>query len=228
MTRFAEALATASTPVIGEVKLRSSAGVELLGERSVEEVLDAYQDNGIECVSVVTGRWFGGTADLLSQVAAYTGLPVLQKDFLTRRAQLQAAVDRGAAAVLLTAALLPADVLNRLTELALGLGLTPFVEIVDENELAMLAHPGACVVAVNNKDIGDRERGTGDLSRSEKMLAALHEAGVRHTVSASGITTPADGARLVTAGYTGLLVGTGLLSAASPGTWLDEFRRCLR
>lgn len=227
MTRFARALATASVPVIGEIKLRSSAGAELLGDRSVEEVLDAYQENGIECVSVVTGRWFGGTVDLLRLVAAYTGLPVLQKDFLTRKTQLRAAADHGAAAVLLTAGLLPADILNRLVESALALELAPFVEIVDEGELAALAHPEECVVAVNNKDIANRERGDGDLTRSEKLLAALRAARVRCAVSASGITTPAEGARLIGAGYTGLLIGTGLLSAASPGAWLTEFRRCL-
>ncbi|MGH3756295.1 hypothetical protein [Actinophytocola sp.] len=228
MTRFADALAKADVPVIGEIKLRSSAGAPLLGDRSVEDVLDAYQGNGIGCVSVVTGRWFGGTADLLRQVATHTGLPVLQKDFLTRRAHLRAARDHGASAVLLTAGLLPADVLNRLAESALALGLTPFVEIVDERELAALRCPEECVVAVNNKDIARRERDEGDLNRSVRLLAALRAARARCAVSASGITSPAAGARLIAAGYTGLLVGTGLLTAASPGAWLAELRRCLR
>lgn len=228
MSTFGTALAQARAPVIGEIKLTSSAGVALLGDRSVEDVLDAYADNGIGCVSVVTGRWFGGTQDLLRRVTAHTGLPVLQKDFLTRRAQLRAAADGGASAVLLTAGLLPADVLNRLAETALSLGITPFVEVVDEQELAALRHPGECVVAVNNKDIATRERDAGDLGRSVRMLAALRAAGVRYAVSASGITSPADGARLVAAGYTGLLVGTGLLTATSPGAWLAELQGCLR
>ncbi|MFI7677429.1 hypothetical protein [Actinophytocola sp. NPDC049390] len=228
MTRFAKTLTEAGVPVIGEIKLRSSDGVPLLGDRSVEEVLDTYRDNGIECVSVVTGRWFGGTADLLRRVTESTGLPVLQKDFLTRRAQLAAARDQGAAAVLLTASVLSADVLNRLAETALAIGLTPFVEIVDEQELAALRHPEECVIAVNNKDIKNRERDQGDLGRSSGLLAALRAAGVRCAVSASGITSPAAGAELIKAGYNGLLVGTGLLTAASPGAWLTEFRRCLR
>lgn len=228
MSKFATALENAAVPVIGEIKVRSSAGVPLLGDRSVEDVLDAYADNGIGCVSVVTGRWFGGTTDLLRRVTAHTAVPVLQKDFLTRRAQLRAAADAGASAVLLTAGLLTADVLNRLAETALELGLTPFVEVVDEQQLAALRHPGECVVAVNNKDIANRERDAGDLDRSAGMLAALRAAGVRCAVSASGITGPADGARLIAAGYDGLLVGTGLLSAASPGAWLAELRECLR
>jgi len=228
MTRFTKTLVEAEVPVIGEIKLRSSDGVPLLGDRSVEQVLDTYRDNGIECVSVVTGRWFGGTADLLRRVTEHTGLPVLQKDFLTRRAQLMAARDQGAAAVLLTASVLSADVLNRLAESALALGLTPFVEIVDDRELAALRCPEECVVAVNNKDIKNRERDQGDLRRSTGLLAALRAAGVRCAVSASGITSPAAGAELIAAGYNGLLVGTGLLTAASPGAWLTEFRRCLR
>ncbi|MGH3878036.1 MAG: hypothetical protein ACRDSK_13485 [Actinophytocola sp.] len=228
MTVFAKALATARVPVIGEIKLKSSAGVPLLGDRSVEEVLDAYRDSGIGCVSVVTGRWFGGTADLLPRVAEHTGLPVLQKDFLTRKSQLRAAADQGASAVLLTAGLLPADVLNRLAESALALGLTPFVEVVDEREVAALRFPEECVVAVNNKDIANRERDPGDLDRSVRLLAALQAVRAGCAVSASGITSPAAGARLIAAGYTGLLVGTGLLTAASPGAWLAELGRCLR
>jgi indole-3-glycerol phosphate synthase len=228
MTAFAKALATARVPVIGEIKLCSSAGEPLLGDRSVEEVLDAYRDSGVGCVSVVTGRWFGGTADLLPRVVGHTGLPVLQKDFLTRKSQLRAAADQGAAAVLLTAGLLPADVLNRLAESALALGLTPFVEVVDEHEVAALRFPEECVVAVNNKDIANRERDPGDLDRSVRLLAALRAVRAGAAVSASGITSPAAGARLIAAGYTGLLVGTGLLTAASPGAWLAELGRCLR
>ncbi|MFF2080182.1 indole-3-glycerol-phosphate synthase [Kitasatospora sp. NPDC058162] len=217
---FIDALLTARRPLITEVKLRDPHGADLLGPRTVTDLVTRYEAAGAPCLSVVTGRWFGGTPRLLREVTAATDLPVLQKDFLTRPAQLEAARAQGAAAVLLTAALLPAASLARLVTSALALGLTPFVEITDERELDHLPAPQDCVVAVNNKDIRTRERDPGDLERSLRLLPAVRAAGCRAPVSASAITDPAQGARLLDAGYAGLLVGTALMRSPDPAAWL--------
>ncbi|WP_030244656.1 indole-3-glycerol-phosphate synthase [Streptomyces sp. NRRL S-350] len=220
MTPFADALLTADRPLVMEVKLRDPHGTDLLGPRTVTDLVAHYEHAGAPCLSVVTGRWFGGTTRLLREVTAATTLPVLQKDFLTRPAQLEAAHALGASAVLLTAALLPAASLRRLVACALDLGLTPFVEITDERELAALPDPQDCVVAVNNKDIRTRERDRGDLTRSLRLLPALRAAGCRVPVSASAITDPADAARLLDAGYAALLIGTSLMRAGDLTAWL--------
>ncbi|MFJ2864418.1 indole-3-glycerol-phosphate synthase [Kitasatospora sp. NPDC087314] len=220
--RFADALLAARRPLIMEVKLRDPHGADLLGPRTVTDLVTRYHQAGAPCLSVVTGRWFGGTPRLLREVTDATDLPVLQKDFLTRPAQLEAAAALGAAAVLLTAALLPATSLRRLVTAALALGLTPFVEITDERELDLLPDPEHCVVAVNNKDIRTRERDRGDLTRSLRLLPALRAAGIRAPVSASAITDPGDAARLLDAGYAGLLVGTALMRTPDPAAWLAD------
>jgi len=75
--RFVETLLQAPVPVIEELKPRSADGTELIGARSAAELVDAYTEAGIRCLSVVTGRWFGGTVDLLAEVAARTESPVL-------------------------------------------------------------------------------------------------------------------------------------------------------
>jgi indole-3-glycerol phosphate synthase len=222
---FLEALLTAPIPVITEVKLTDGAGADLLGGRTIAEVIDAYHDAGAPCMSVVTGGWFGGSRQLLREVAALTDAPLLQKDFLTRESQLRRASELGASAVLLTARLLPAAVLRRLIEQALRLGLTPFVEVRTEEEIDAVSHGPDCVVAVNNKDIRHRERDRGDLQRSLALLPAVVSSGTRCPVSASGIHRPEDAAHLVTSGYAGLLIGTALLRAPSPRAWFAEFHR---
>ncbi|MEU3573200.1 indole-3-glycerol-phosphate synthase [Kitasatospora sp. NPDC036755] len=219
---FIDALLTAARPLVMEVKLRDPHGADLLGERTVTDLVTRYEQAGAPCLSVVTGRWFGGTPRLLRDVAAATELPVLQKDFLTRPAQLEAAKALGASAVLLTAALLPATSLRRLVDAALDLGLTPFVEITDERELDTLPRVPECVVAVNNKDIRTRERDRGDLGRSLRLLPALRAAGCRAPVSASAITEPADAARLLDAGYAALLIGTSLMRTTDLTGWLAD------
>lgn len=216
---FVQALTSAARPVIMEVKRRDADGTDLIGARTVAEVVAGYEEAGAPCVSVVTGRWFGGSEQLLGEVAARTRLPLLRKDFVTSRRQLRRSRDLGASAVLLTVKVLPADVLARLVDHALDLGLTPFVEVTDAAEAAAVPRASACVVAVNNKDIATRERLPGDLDRSAGLLPAVRDTGARCAISASGITDPADAARLLDAGFDGLLVGTGLLRAANPARW---------
>lgn len=222
MSRFLDTLLGADLPVIAELKPHTASGTALIGQRTAHELVAAYQDGGAACLSVVTGRWFGGDLRLLAEVAARSRLPVLQKDFVIRRSQLRTAAELGAAAVLLTARLLPAAALNRLAAHALALGLTPFIEVVDADEAAAIDHADDCVVAVNNKDIRDRELGAGDLGRSVRLLPAVLRSGTRCPVSASGIARPADAAALLTAGYRGLLVGTSLLTVDDPTAWLRD------
>ncbi|GAA2977313.1 hypothetical protein [Actinokineospora diospyrosa] len=221
MSGFIEAVLGASIPVIPEVKMQGADGLSLLGNRSPVAIAAAYQSAGAGCLSVVTGRWFGGDLRLLADITARCELPVLQKDFLTRESQLIHAKEVGAAAVLLTAALLPGRVLASLVDKALLLGLTPFVEVVSEAEIAAVPHAAECVLAVNNKDIRLRERGPADLGRSERLLPVLRAAGCRAPVSASGIERPEQVRRLVDAGYTAVLVGTALLRAPNAAAWLS-------
>ncbi|WP_369193216.1 indole-3-glycerol-phosphate synthase [Streptomyces djakartensis] len=216
---FTDALLSAPRPVIMEVKRQDADGTGLLGARSVTDVVAAYEEAGAPCVSVVTGRWFGGSEALLEEVAASTRLPLLRKDFLTSQRQLERSRELGASAVLLTVRLLPGGVLSRLVDHALDLGLTPFVEVADAAEATAVPRAERCVVAVNNKDIATRERLPGDLDRSSTLLPAVRATGTRCAVSASGITDPADAARLLDAGFGGLLIGTGLLRAAHPAHW---------
>ncbi|MCE7001487.1 hypothetical protein LWC34_01320 [Kibdelosporangium philippinense] len=219
---FVDALTGANRPVIMELKRRDPNGSDLFGERSIADILAEYVAAGAPCISVVTGRWFGGTDSMLSEVASLTDRPVLQKDFITRRDQLVKARDLGASAVLLTVGLLPRSSVPRLIDGSLELGLTPFVEVTDEAEIDGLPTAEHCVVAVNNKDIKNRERGLGDLDRSVRLLPALAASGTRCPVSASGITKPQDADRLLAEGYRGLLIGTGLLRTTSLTGWLAE------
>lgn len=222
---FIDALLSGRLPIIMEVKRSDGEGAELMGERTIPEIVGQYLDAGAPCISVVTGRWFGGDDDMLREVAGLTDRPLLKKDFITREKQIVAAKEMGASAVLLTAKILPSKTLGHLIELALGNGLTPFVEIVDEAELDGVIHSEECVIAVNNKDINTREREPGDIDTSRSLLDATIQAGTPCPVSASAILEPRIAAELVDSGFKGLLIGTGLLRAASIQGWVDEFER---
>ncbi|MFD4241931.1 indole-3-glycerol-phosphate synthase [Streptomyces sp. NPDC058525] len=223
MTAFTDALAAARRPLVMEVKRQDADGRDLTRGRSVAEIVRGYEEAGAPCVSVVTGRWFGGTEDLLAEVAALTALPLLRKDFLTSRRQLERSRDLGASAVLLTAKVLPAGSLARLTDHALDCGLTPFVEVADAAEAAAVHRGEQCVVAVNNKDIATRERLPGDVDRGAALLPAVLRTGTRFPVSASAIDTPTRAAALLHQGFAALLMGTTLLTTPSLPTWCTAF-----
>ena len=57
---FVDALLAARLPLIMEVKRRTGEGEELMGERTIPELVAEYTAAGAPCISVVTGRWFGG------------------------------------------------------------------------------------------------------------------------------------------------------------------------
>jgi indole-3-glycerol phosphate synthase len=224
---FIDALRTASTPVIMEVKRRSADGEDLLGGRSVREIVDAYHRLGAPCLSVVTGSWFGGGDALLREVAALTDRPILRKDFITNERQIVEARAMGAAAVLLTAELLPGSLTARLARICLRHEVTPFVEVSSCTQLERLGDARGCVVAVSNKDIRRRERGEPQIERSLTLLPAVLRSGADCAVSASGIAGPDVAARLLSSGFDALLVGTALLTAGDAQGWLDalELRR---
>jgi indole-3-glycerol phosphate synthase len=208
-----------------EVKRQDANGVQLMGERTIPELVAEYTAAGAPCISVVTGRWFGGDDQMLLDVAELTALPLLKKDFITRERQIEAAREMGASAILLTAQILPKTALPKLIESTLGHGLTPFVEVIDEDELSRVIHADECVVAINNKNIKNQERDAGDIDVSRAMLEPALRTGTPCPVSASAITDPKVGAELVAAGFKGLLIGTGLLRSGSVQSWVDEFEQ---
>ena len=224
-SRFIDTLLASPLPVIMEVKRKTAEGVELMGDRPIPEIVSEYLAAGAPCISVVTGRWFGGDDEMLKEVAGLTDVPLLKKDFIVRESQVQAAKEMGASAILLTARILPKSAFQKLIETALSHELTPFVEIADHDEIDSVVHAENCIVAVNNKDIREQERGEGDIDLSRSLLEATIETGTPCPVSASAITDPRVAAELVDAGFKGLLIGTGLLQSDSVQGWIDDFER---
>jgi len=224
-SRFVDALLAGRVPIIMELKRQDADGRSLMGERTIQQLVGEYTAAGAPCLSVVTGRWFGGDDAMLEEAAGLTDLPLLKKDFITREKQIVAAKEMGASAILLTARILPKLAFQHLIELALHHELTPFVEIADPDELDTVVHAEDCIVAVNNKDIRTQERERGDIDVSRSLLEATIATGTPCPVSASAITDPEVAAGLLAVGFKGLLIGTGLLLADSIQGWVDRFEQ---
>jgi indole-3-glycerol phosphate synthase len=142
------------------------------------------------CLSILTEpERFEGSLDDLDAARNSTTVPVLRKDFTVDEAQILETGTR-TDAVLLLAALFDAAALARHVALAVEIGLTPLVEIHDEEEANPALESGAQVLGVNNRDLRDF---TVDLGTFERLAPKLAGATL---VAESSVKSPEDARRL--------------------------------
>ena len=166
-------------PIIAEIKVSTPQCPDLLRQRSVDSIARQYEAAGVACISVVTGKWFGGSTHLLEQVALATSLPILRKDFIVSCSAIDHSKRLGASAVLLTKKLVDIKTLYHLVDYALKLGITPFVEVDSEQELVGLIIDDRAILAVCDRDIRTKETDDGDISNSLSLLEKGLETGTQ-------------------------------------------------
>ncbi len=219
---FRAALTSSPRPrVIAEIKRRSPSRGEIRANFDLVECAKAYAEGGAAALSVLTDeRYFGGHLDFLRTVRGAVPVPLLRKDFIVDRYQVDEARACGADAVLLIAAALPAAELRALRRHAVALGLGVLVEVHDEGELEAALEAEADLIGVNNRDLRSFEV---DLGVTERLAAAIPEGVV--VVAESGIFSPEDVARLEGAGADAFLVGEALMREEDVGLALRRLRR---
>jgi indole-3-glycerol phosphate synthase len=220
--RIRQRQAEGALPVLSELKVRSPKEGDLLRGRAPAELARAMAARPVAGISVVTeATEFGGSVDLLRQIAATVEVPILRKDFLRSTADLEETLDAGASAVLLTVCMLEEPLLAELHEAAHRLGLETLVEVHDRSELERVVALGleATIVGINNRDILVLEVDDGDVSLTES-LAALIPSGPL-VLSESAIHGPEDARRARAAGADAVLVGTSILLAPDTAAAID-------
>lgn len=225
---FAAALQTSGMSLIAEVKRASPSKGPIRPELKVGPLVQAYEAAGARAISVLTEQdHFLGSPEDLRTAVAVTGLPVLRKDFILDGYQIHEAHAWGASAVLLIAALLSDAALDRLTALALDLGLDVLLEVHNRQEMTRAlrlkgAVPERLVIGVNNRDLR-----TFAVSLETTMDLAGLVPPDRLLVSESGIRTHADVERLAAHGVDGVLVGESLLRETDVGAAVHGLMRPL-
>jgi len=197
---FAAALSAPGLSVISEIK-RASPSAGFIREADPAEWSARYEKEGASCLSVLTEPdHFKGSLEDLDAARNATALPVIRKDFTVDEVQVLETGTR-ADAVLLIAALFDAAALARYISLAVEVGLTPLVEVHDDEEADLALESGARVIGVNNRDLRDF---TVDLGTFERLAPRLAGATL---VAESGVNAPEDAGRLREAGADAVLVG---------------------
>lgn len=214
--------------LIAEVKKASPSAGVICPDFDPVRIAQAYETAGATCLSVLTDEpFFQGSLDHLRRIRSAVSLPLLRKDFILDAHQILEAVEAGADAILLIAAILEPERLAQLHALATGAGLAALVEVHDPAELDGALSAGATLIGVNNRDLKTFQV---DLSATEQVAAALAarvRAGSLPTdrvllVAESGIHSRADVERLKRAGARAVLVGEWLLRGADTAARVRE------
>ncbi len=209
--------------LIAEVKRASPSAGLIRPSFDAAQLAREYEAAGAACVSVVTDeRFFQGSPRDLCQVRAAVKLPLLRKDFIIDERQVLEAIEWGADAILLIAAILDDHMLRRMHDLASAAGLAPLVEVHDEHETERALGAGARLVGVNNRDLRDFRVDLGTTERVVRVLKSELASGEVVLVSESGIHTRADVERVRCAGARAVLVGEAMLRAPAIGEKVAE------
>jgi indole-3-glycerol phosphate synthase len=204
--------------VICEVKRSSPSKGALAAIADPAGLAADYEAGGAAVISVLTEqRRFGGSLADLEAVRARVDIPVLRKDFIVTSYQLWEARAYGADLALLIVAALEQPALESLIERAVSIGLTPLVEVHDEDEVERAVDAGAKIIGVNARNLKTLEV---DRSTFERVAPEIPDHLVK--IAESGVRGPHDLIAYANAGADAVLVGESLVTGKDPRTAVSD------
>ena len=198
--------------LLAEIKFASpSLGkIRTLAEPAV--IARQMVSGGARALSVLTQpNLFHGLPEHLIRVRKAVGVPLLMKDVMVDRVQVDAAQKMGADYILVIQSLYDRGYLDGIDEfIAYGhrKGLKVLLEVHTRQEFQNALGTGADLIGVNNRDLDTLEI---DLRTTETVLDGY--AGARPILSESGVETPEDIRYLKRCGAGAFLVGSSIMKS---------------
>lgn len=209
--------------IIAEIKRKSPSKGDINPYVSVERTSIGYMQAGASALSILTDtHFFGGKNEDLTLARQMNYCPILRKDFTIDEYQIVEARSIGADAILLIAAILSPEEIQRLAAFAKSLGLEVLLEVHNEAELTQSPLESVDLIGVNNRNLKDFSV---DLQTSVKLAPLIPAHCLK--VAESGIHQPEDLLMLKRAGFNGFLIGERFMKTASPEKACAQFiQRC--
>ncbi len=205
--------------VIAEIKVHSPKYGDLLRGRDPIDILRAYERAGACGISYITEpNHFRGSFEFLKEICKLTDLPVLRKDFITNKSEIEKTAEVEASAVLLIPRILK-DETAEFVDFAKEHGLDTVVEIHTPQELEIAVNTNTTIVGINNRDIDQLEKDDGNVSLTEKLAPLVPNKFVK--LSESGIRSLDDLKRALRFADA-VLIGTAFMLAEDT----ESFVRC--
>lgn len=211
---FIDAIKERKGAVIAEIKAFSPTMGDLLKKRDPLEIARIYEDAGSAAISYITAMSFNGNLDTLKRICREVSIPVLRKDFVNSREDVELTCDADADALLLIARILRERTLE-LTDFCFEHGIEPVVEIFCEEEIKFAEN--SRIVLINNRDIFNPEKV--DLQRTFLLAPKIE----KMKISGSGIKRVED--LRVLKVVDAVLIGTAFMLAENTKEFVSSFVR---
>lgn len=216
---FKMALQGNDCKIIAEVKSASPSRGKFINDFDPVKIAQIYEKNGAATISVLTDeKYFSGHKNYLTRIRQNVEVPLLRKDFIIDPIQIYETRAIGADAILLIVRALG----NKLAEfisLSKDLGLSPVVEIHNEQELDLALAAGSEIIGINNRNL---DTFITDIETSRRLKARIPAD--KTVVAESGISDRKDIEYLMEAGINTFLIGEALITAPDIGRKLHEFK----
>lgn len=198
--------------IIAEIKPISPVRGPLRPEIDVEDTAIKLERGGATGLSVLTEPDnFGGSLESLRKVRRRVIIPLLMKDIVVDKTQIQAAKRYGADCILLIESVFskhPVIPLDDLVQFAHESNLEVLLETHDKDELDRALKSEADIIGVNNRNLATLEI---DLLTTKRLLENIRDRGDKTIISESGIETSADLRTLRQVAIDGFLIGSSLM-----------------
>jgi indole-3-glycerol phosphate synthase len=201
-----------ANPVITEIKAASPSLGTIRSSINPSEIAKSMQRGGAVGISVLTEpTYFNGSLQTLIEARAAVALPILFKDIVISKEQIDAAAKLGANAVLLIQGLFDKSHCElseaEMIAYAHSKGLEVLLETHTEAEYISALKTDADLIGVNNRNLDTLKT---DLTTTQQILAAQGKQG-RIVVSESGIKMPGHLQFLRGCGADAYLVGSSIM-----------------
>lgn len=207
--------------IIAEYKPSSPAALPMQVAPDPDYVSAIYSNMGAAAVSVlVEPDYFQGGTELFSRFRKKITSPMLFKDFIFSKKQLEIASQLGADAALIIAKALAPDGMESLISTSLSFGIEPLVELHDTADLVKVRslsnYESISLIGLNSRDLRTLDV---DLKRVIDLKAMIGEGPC--LIAESGIGSAEDIKRLH--GFDAALIGSSLMSADDLQATLRQF-----
>lgn len=213
-----------SNAIIAEIKPISPARGPLRPRMDPAETAAKLSRGGAVALSVLTEPDnFGGSLESLRRIRLTVDLPLLMKDIIIDRAQIEAGRKLGADCVLLIESVLSryaAASAKDLIRTAHENQLEILLEAHNQAELDKALESEADIVGVNNRNLATLET---DLSTTTRLLEKATQRAGKVLISESGFETANDIRKVKPATVDGFLIGSSIMLSPDLETKVREF-----